>query len=1348
MIRVRRPSALSRHAVLAILGVVFTAMAPSEHLASQSQPDAGLFVRVPPATRVGQRDRLPDPTSIRSRIVTIDFDLLRAAGPGEPPRDRSAALRLNLFDDTLFEAEADRVEWAPGRTSWVGRISGVPQSTVVLETQDGVMAGSIVMPGAVYAIRYVGGDLHAINQVDQSRYRQELPPIEVVAGKAAPTTVNAEPGGDDGSTIDLLVLYTSAAAVHVGGTAAMNARINLGVSESNTSYASSGITQRLRLVYAGGVAYTENDDLALDLYNVSNYNGSVISTALGNTAASLRNTYGADLVMLITDPAAATGCGISWIMTFVSSGFAPYGFSVVEESCISPNYTFAHELGHNMGARHDWYVDPAITPYSYSHGYIKTSALWRTVMAYNDLCFAKVGQSCTRLLYWSNPGVSYGGVPMGIAGGTSTACTQGNVNNPDCDADDHRTLNATALIVANFRQALAQPNWTQKSPANSPSPRSSHAMAYDAARGQVVLFGGFDGNPLNDTWVWDGTTWTRKSPANSPSLRYHHAMAYDAARGQVVLFGGYDAGLDVELNDTWVWDGTNWTQKSPANSPSPRSSHAMAYDAARGQVVLFGGWGRYGPLNDTWVWDGTTWTQKSPANSPPSRDVHAMAYDAARGQVVLFGGHDGNQPGRLNDTWVWDGTTWTRKSPASSPSSRFGHAMAYDAARGQVVLFGGWDNNSLNDTWVWPIAVTAPEPPANDDFNNAVLVNTSPFTATANTVGATIALDDPVIPCVASQKWASVWYRYTPSVAGVLDVDTYTSTYDTVLAVWTGSRGSLTAVACNDDTGGLQSHVNLAVTAGQVYYIEVASYGPGGGILNLHAFGALVAAGDYNGDGKSDVLWRHETRGEVWLWAMNGAARTSETHVRTVADTNWEIRGDGDQTGDGKADILWRNRTTGQIYLWPMDGTTVLSETYVATVDPAYDIVGTGDYNGDGKSDILWRHLTTGAVWIWLMNGATPLSQVNVDTVDPGYAVVGSGDLNGDAKADIVFHHGTLGQVWVWLMNGTTRTSQTHIGTVGDVGYKIVGVADHTGDGKADILWHHATRGEVWIWPMDGTAVVSESYVDTVPDTGYQIVGTGDYNGDSKADILWHHATRGEMWVWLMNGTTRISQTWVATVPVDVGFDSQFNGSSAGWVGHTGAWFIDAGSWLSAAGIANSWTSASNTGVFSDFNYEVRLWRTGSDNSTSLWVRGTPDPLTSNAEWNNGYLFNYTRTGTYAVWKVVAGVEVFLAHWAPTSAIIQGDAWNTLRVVANGTSLSLYINGILVWSGADGTFASGRAGVASYTDASTGSQVWVDYAVLTRGSYVVVDTLSAEQQRLNEAAQREGGNLSMGQSKK
>lgn len=245
-----------------------------------------------------------------------------------------------------------------------------------------------------------------------------------------------------------------------------------------------------------------------------------------------------------------------------------------------------------------------------------------------------------------------------------------------------------------------EPNWTRKNPANSPSARRSHAMAYDAARGQVVLFGGDYGSSfLGDTWVWDGTNWTQKNPANSPSARdCANAMAYDVVRGQVVLYGGWNGGAGGYLGDTWVWDGTNWNQKSPANSPGARNAHALAYDAARGQVVLFGGYCAPNLFSDTWIWDGTNWTQKSPGIHPTERNLHAMAYDAAAGQVVLFGGY-GNR--FFGDTWVWDGMNWMQKSPANIPAERYRHAMAYDEAREQVVLFGGLRDSFFGDTWIW-----------------------------------------------------------------------------------------------------------------------------------------------------------------------------------------------------------------------------------------------------------------------------------------------------------------------------------------------------------------------------------------------------------------------------------------------------------------------------------------------------------------------------------------------------------------------------------------------------------------------------------------------------------------------
>lgn len=210
---------------------------------------------------------------------------------------------------------------------------------------------------------------------------------------------------------------------------------------------------------------------------------------------------------------------------------------------------------------------------------------------------------------------------------------------------------------------------------------------------------------------------------DGPLARSGHCMAFDEARDRVVLFGGYiDAPSNREpRSDTWLWDSQGW---SPANvtGPSARFGAAMAYDSTRGRVVLFGGATisnqRLQRLGDTWEWDGRAWRQVA-TTGPSSRYGHALAYDSVRGRVVLFGGLTSTGP-RDQDTWEWNGTAWTRVTQLGPPF-RYGHAMAYDASRGRVVLFGGYgtpepNKDYLADTWEWNgtlwtrVATTGPSP--------------------------------------------------------------------------------------------------------------------------------------------------------------------------------------------------------------------------------------------------------------------------------------------------------------------------------------------------------------------------------------------------------------------------------------------------------------------------------------------------------------------------------------------------------------------------------------------------------------------------------------------------------------
>jgi hypothetical protein len=241
---------------------------------------------------------------------------------------------------------------------------------------------------------------------------------------------------------------------------------------------------------------------------------------------------------------------------------------------------------------------------------------------------------------------------------------------------------------------------------NQPEPRRDHALAYDAARERVVVFGGWDGGSyFGDTWTWNGAGWTRVADSAEPEERGRHALTYDAARAVVVLFGGSRTdGIAGEIffDDTWLWNGQAWARDTAGEAALPRAGHAMAFDEAGGEVVLFGGANEQ-LLSDTWVRGEAGWREVSlPAESPPARRDHALAYDPNRERVVLFGGEGAES--LLDDTWEWDGASWDLvEVSGDAPAARAGHAMAYDPALERVILFGGItaDGEPLGETLAW-----------------------------------------------------------------------------------------------------------------------------------------------------------------------------------------------------------------------------------------------------------------------------------------------------------------------------------------------------------------------------------------------------------------------------------------------------------------------------------------------------------------------------------------------------------------------------------------------------------------------------------------------------------------------
>jgi len=218
--------------------------------------------------------------------------------------------------------------------------------------------------------------------------------------------------------------------------------------------------------------------------------------------------------------------------------------------------------------------------------------------------------------------------------------------------------------------------WTLEStPHGSPPACNEMALAFDGR--YVLLFGGYRQKQNNWPWppsttyfgdLWEyypgSGKWKICTQSNErPSKRYGSAMAYYPERGYVVLFGGY-AESGAWQNDTWLLDRNHyWIRVYPKTVPPTRSRHQMVYDPSRKKIVMTGGHTTGGGYrNDTWEWDGQDWTEVNVPAAPSPRQAARAAYDPRRKGVTLFGGYYGYNR-VANDTWELytkdPASTWT-----------------------------------------------------------------------------------------------------------------------------------------------------------------------------------------------------------------------------------------------------------------------------------------------------------------------------------------------------------------------------------------------------------------------------------------------------------------------------------------------------------------------------------------------------------------------------------------------------------------------------------------------------------------------------------------------------------------
>jgi hypothetical protein len=394
----------------------------------------------------------------------LRVELLRDPTPQTFELELPSGARLTLARTSLEPSWRDGVVWS-------GVVVNDPLGSAVFSVLDDVAVGSLRAGGQLYAVEFDGQGLHRIRSVDEnamppcgtdaslavgappSAGAPSAPPFSAPAGVAASSAPTPAP------TIDVLVLYTSDAKLVEGGEAAIQAKVNLAIAETNQAYANSQVTQRLRLVHqAEALGFDEVTSFSSMLSQLR-----IDGDGFVDEAHTLRNQYGADMVALIV--AGSQYCGIGYLMTQPSASFEDRAFSVTSRVCATGYYTFGHELGHNMGCAHDR-ANASVGVYPYSFGYRTASGAYRTVMAYAP------GQ---RVQYFSNPNVSFNGEALGIAEPA-----------PD-SAENWKSLNNTGPILAQFRCAIPLAYGTSKVTSAGSSPQLATLGSVSIAAGNLSL---------------------------------------------------------------------------------------------------------------------------------------------------------------------------------------------------------------------------------------------------------------------------------------------------------------------------------------------------------------------------------------------------------------------------------------------------------------------------------------------------------------------------------------------------------------------------------------------------------------------------------------------------------------------------------------------------------------------------------------------------------------------------------------------------------------------------------------------------------------------------------------------
>ena len=452
----------------------------------------------------------------------------------------------------------------------------------------------------------------------------------------------------------------------------------------------------------------------------------------------------------------------------------------------------------------------------------------------------------------------------------------------------------------------------------------------------------------------------------------------------------------------------------------------------------------------------------------------------------------------------------------------------------------------------WSFTTQSSGPP-NDAFGSATVISTLPYTTSEDTTSATSAGDDPAFPCTYLTNYNTVWYRYTPSSSVNLSIDTFGSSYDTVLGVWTGSEGSLSSVACNDDYNGtLQSQVQFSASGGTTYYIEAASYSSGGGSLTLDVY---AVPGPFNksspsngtiGQSTSPTLqWTsssnfdhyeycYGTTNPCSNWTTNGTStNVGLSHLSAGQTYYWNVRAvssGGTATYADGSTTDWSFTTKSITYVIPAvfrpsNGTWYIKGVGAIPYGTNGDIPVPADYTGAGHAQLAVFRPSNGK-WYIQGVGATQYG-TNGDIPVPA-------DYTGAGHAQLAVFRPSNGK---WYINGV---GVTQYGTNGDIPVP----ADYTGVGHAQLAVFRPSNGT---WYIYGVGSFAYGHYRDIP-------VPADYNGDGKAELAVFRPNNG---IWYIKGVGSFVYGQIGDIPIPGDYNGDGRIEMAFFRPINGTWYIN-----------------------------------------------------------------------------------------------------------------------------------------------------------------------------------------------